>query len=129
MAIQNIRPPGVTPVMVYPLQELARQSAAVVDNRHAVEALLDYTPLPAPKMTPRPDGVFVSVADLDDLGEWLQALGGRIRRGPVFEGVAVWTLHTETAPRADGSSVAVRVSVPVLVDESVMPYIRSAVAA
>lgn len=100
----------------------------VSDNRTAVEAMLSYWPLPAPTMIPRPEAVFVTVADLDDLGVWLQARGGVIHVSPAGDGLELWTLLTSTPPRADGSSVPVRVSVPVPMGESVMAYIRAAVA-
>ncbi|MFH8792265.1 hypothetical protein [Streptomyces sp. NPDC017941] len=101
----------------------------ISDNRTAVEAMLDYSPLPAPTMIARPDAVFVTVADLDDLGEWLQAQGGTIHISSAADGLELWTLLTSTPPRADGSSVPVRVSVPVPMGEQVMGYIRAAVAA
>lgn len=106
----------------------ASDLAAISDNRHAVEALLGYLHLPAPTIVARPDAVHVTVADVDDLGAWLYALGGVVRRGPVCEGAALWTLHTQTPQRGDRSSVAVRVHVPVVVGEDVLHEIRAAVA-
>ncbi|MFD6294562.1 hypothetical protein ACFWFU_07125 [Streptomyces sp. NPDC060235] len=99
------------------------------DNRIAVESMLDYLPLPAPTMIARPDAVFITVADLDDLGEWLQERGGKIHVSSAADGLELWTLLTSTAERGNGTSVPVRVSVPVPMGESVMPYIRAAVAA
>jgi hypothetical protein len=99
------------------------------DNRIAVEVLLDYTPLPAPTMIARADAVFVTVADLDDLGLWLRELGGRIHVSSAGDGLELWTLLTETPPSRGRGRVPVRVSVPVPMGESVMHYIRAAVAA
>ncbi|MGW1071507.1 hypothetical protein [Streptomyces sp. NPDC002537] len=84
--------------------------AAKRDNERAVEALLGYTNLPAPVVIARPDAVYVSVTGIDDLGKWLAELGGEICISPTWQGVRLWTLLTATPARADGSSVAVRVS-------------------
>lgn len=107
----------------------AVKAAALAQNRNAftVDCLLDCTGLPAPVRIPRPDPVHVMVADVDDLGEWLRLLGGEVHRSPAFEGVELWTLHTRTEPREDGTSTAVLVSVPVPVGELVMEWIRQAV--
>ena len=67
------------------------------------------------------------VADVDDLGEWLRALGGEVHVSPEFEGVELWTLHASTEPREDGASTRVLVSVPVPSGELVMDWIRAAV--
>ncbi|GGU12888.1 hypothetical protein [Streptomyces violascens] len=107
----------------------ATRWGAISDNRLAVEAMLDSLPLPCPTLISRPDAVYVTVADVDDLGVWLRACGGTIRVSPEFGGVELWMLHTETPERTDGSTVAVRVCVPVLADESVMHDIRAAVKA
>ena len=112
-------------ITVRPLSEFGQTS----DNRLAVEAMLDYRPLPAPTLIARPDAVYVSVADLDDLGVWLDALGGSIRITSAAEGLELWTLRTLTPRRGDGSRVLVRVSVPVPMGESVQDSIRQAVAA
>jgi len=114
---------------VRPLSELAQRYGQASDNRLAVESMLDYLPLPAPTLIARPDAVFVAVADLDDLGEWLRERGGRIHRSSAADGLELWTLLTSTPPRGDGSSVAVRVSVPVPMGEQVQDWIRAAVAA
>ncbi|MBW5420242.1 hypothetical protein GKQ77_01485 [Streptomyces sp. BG9H] len=101
----------------------------ISDNRVAVEAMLDHLPLPAPTVIPRAEAVFVTVADLDDLGEWLQQQGGTIHVSSAGDGLELWTLLTSTPARSDGSSVPVRVSVPVPMGEQVMGFIRAAVAA
>lgn len=103
--------------------------ALTSDNRLAVEALLGYLPLPAPTLIARPDAVFITVADVDDLGEWLSALGGVVHRTSAADGLELWTLVTSTPERDDGSSVKVRVSVPVPMGEQVMDEITAAVAA
>lgn len=97
------------------------------NNAREVDYLLDYTSLPAPVRIPRPESVHVMVADVDDLGEWLRVLGGEIHVSPEFEGVELWTLHTQTEPGADGSTTSVLVSVPVPAGELVMHWIRAAV--
>ena len=114
-----------TPVSVAPTSGIRQR-----DNEFALAVFLDAHPLPAPSISPRPDGVFVTVADVDDLGPWLTALEGKIHCSPVFEGLSVWTLHAELPRgRRDDGPVAVRVSCAVLADELVMHYIRQAVKA
>lgn len=114
---------------VRPLSELAAQYGQTSDNRIAVEAMLGYLPLPAPTVIVRADAVFVTVADLDDLGTWLRELGGKIHRSSAADGLELWTLLTQTPPSRRRRQVPVRVSVPVPMGESVMDYIREAVAA
>ncbi|BCM70935.1 hypothetical protein EASAB2608_06269 [Streptomyces sp. EAS-AB2608] len=97
------------------------------DNARAVDYVIDAFFLPAPVRIPRPESVHVMVADVDDLGEWLRVLGGEIHVSPEFEGVELWTLHTQTEPREDGSTTSVLVSVPVPSGELVMDWIRRAV--
>lgn len=114
---------------VRPLSELGLKYGQTSDNRIAIEAMLDYLPLPAPTVIPRAEAVFVTVADVDDLGEWLRELGGKIHRSSAADGLELWTLLTETPPSRARGRVPVRVSVPVPMGESVMDYIRAAVAA
>lgn len=130
MSTNPIGLPGAS-IHVMTLAEAPRPSeyALTSDNRIAVEAMLDYLPLPAPTVIPRADAVFVTVADLDDLGDWLKELGGRIHVTSAGDGLELWTLLTQTPPRRGGRRVSVRVSVPVPMGESVMPYLRKAVAA
>lgn len=114
---------------VRPLSELAERYGQTSDNRHAVQVMLDYLPLPAPTMIARAECVFIAVVDVDDLGEWLHQRGGKVHRASAGDGLELWTLLTSTPERGDGSSVAVRVSVPVPMGEIVPDYIRAAVAA
>lgn len=120
-------------IRVLPLREALRldaaESTARVQQRNAltVDCLIDSEHLPAPVRIPRAESVHVMCADVDDLGEWLRALGGEIHVSPEFEGVELWTLHALTEPREDGTSTRVLVSVPVPVGELVMDWIRAAV--
>ncbi|MFM9629436.1 hypothetical protein ACKI10_17635 [Streptomyces galilaeus] len=118
-------------VMTLPKAPLpdAEKSRAPAQNRNAftVDCLIDSSNLPAPVRIPRAESVHVMVADVDDLGEWLRALGGEIHVSPEFEGVELWTLHSSTEPREDGTGTRVLVSVPVPVGELVMEWIRAAV--
>ncbi|MFJ2000316.1 hypothetical protein [Streptomyces chartreusis] len=120
-------------IQVLPLNEALRLDAAEARakaqhrNAFTVDCLIDSTSLPAPVRIPRAESVHVMVADVDDLGEWLRALGGEIHVSPEFEGVELWTLHANTEPRDDGSSTTVLVSVPVPAGELVMDWIRAAV--
>jgi hypothetical protein len=120
-------------IRVLPLHEAldlnAAETRARAEHRNAltVDVLIDSTRLPAPVRIPRAESVHVVVADVDDLGEWLRALGGEIHVAPEFEGVELWTLHAATEPREDGSTTLVLVSVPVPSGELVMDWIRAAV--
>jgi hypothetical protein len=109
----------------------AEMARALAQQRNAltVDCLIDGTGLPAPVRIPRAESVHVMCADVHDLGEWLRALGGEIHVSPEFEGVELWTLHSTTEPREDGTFTRVLVSVPVPVGELVMDWIRAAVAA
>lgn len=98
------------------------------DNEFTTRALLDYTPLPAPTLVGRPDAVYVTVADVDDLALWLGALGGTVHVSDPFEGLRMWVLHTRIT-RTNGSTVPVRVSAAAVADEPVLAEIRKAVAA
>lgn len=113
---------------VRPLSELGQSYGQTSDNRIAVEVMLDYLPLPAPTMIPRPDAVFIAVADLDDLGMWLRELGGRIHRSSAADGLELWTLLTQTPPSRARGRVPIRVSVPVPMGEQVQDFIRAAVS-
>lgn len=90
------------------------------DNRLAVESLLDRLALPAPYIVTRLAEVHVTVADVDSLGAWVMALGGEVRRGPETDGASMWTLRTQTPVRGDGSTVAIRVHVPIVAGEDVI---------
>lgn len=109
-----------------PDAEMAR-ALARRQNALTVDCLIDGSGLPAPVRIPRAESVHVMVADVDDLGEWLLALGGEIHVSPEFEGVELWTLHASTEPREDDSTTTVLVSVPVPSGELVMDWIRAAV--
>ncbi|MFJ9468369.1 hypothetical protein [Streptomyces caniferus] len=108
-----------------PLADLARKR----DNELAVGAMLDYLALPAPTMTPRPDAVHITVTDARDLGAWMYVLGGTVRHSAGSDGVALWTLHTATPVRRDGSTVAIRVHVAVVDGEDVLTEVRRSVTA
>lgn len=114
----------ISPPTSSPLGQLREQSS----NRAAFEAMQNYMDLPAPSQVVRPEGVFVSVADPDDLLPWLDQLGGVVHVSPVFEDVQMWRLHTFLPPSA-GVRVPVWVSVAVPVGESLMHTIVAAVAA
>lgn len=118
-----------TDLTVRPLSELGEQYEQTSYNRIAVEALLGYTPLPAPTVIVRADAVFVTVNDIDDLGLWLRELNGTIHRTSAADGLELWTLLTQTPPSRARGRVPVRVSVPVPMGEQVMDYIRTAVVA
>ncbi|MFJ8755633.1 hypothetical protein [Streptomyces cyaneofuscatus] len=94
------------------------------DNRLAVQSLIDRLGLPAPTIVARPEAVHVTLADVDDLGRWMHALGGEVRRGVEISGASLWTLHTQTPVRPDGSTVQIRAHVPVVSGEAVLAELR-----
>lgn len=102
--------------------------AVTSDNRLAVQVVIDGFNLPAPTIVARLDAVHITLADVDDLGQWLYSLGGEVRRGIEISGASLWTLHTETPVRLNGTTVAIRVHVPVVSGEDVLAEIRGAVA-
>ena len=93
-------------------------------NELAVRAMLDYLPLPAATLTPRPDAVHVTVTGARDLSRWMYDLGGRIVQSSGADGVALWTLHTSTPARGDGSTVPIRVHAAVVDGEDVLADVR-----
>lgn len=103
----------------------------ISDNRIAFETFRNTTPLTvnAPVVVVRPEAVFVTVADMDDLGAWLEARGGVIHRSPVFEGMQTWVLHLDIEATSYHPVIPVQVSVTVVADEPVMGDIEMAVAA
>ncbi|MZF56886.1 hypothetical protein GTX53_24160 [Streptomyces sp. SID5594] len=101
--------------------------AVTSDNRLAAQTTIDGLGLPAPTMVVRPEAVHVTLADPDDLGLWMYALGGTVRRGIEMYGASLWTLHTET-PARPGGAVRILVHVPVVSGEDVLAELRSAVA-
>nr|WSS66783.1 hypothetical protein OG284_36795 [Streptomyces sp. NBC_01177] len=101
--------------------------AITSDNRLAVQTVIDNLALPAPTLVARPDAVHITLADVDDLGQWMYALGGEIRRGIEIAGASLWTLHTETPVRLNGGRVRILVHVPVVSGEDVLAELRTAV--
>ncbi|WP_405674802.1 hypothetical protein OG292_02990 [Streptomyces sp. NBC_01511] len=99
---------------------------SISDNRLAVQVLIDSYGLPAPTIVARPQAVHISVADPDDVAAWMYVLGGKTRRGIEIDGASLWTLRTQTPVRADGSTVAIRVHVPVVAGEDVIAVLRGA---
>jgi hypothetical protein len=100
-----------------------------IDNRITFDTWLTFlpgSPLPAPVVDVRHDGVFVTVADLDDLAEWVHECGGPVHRSPEFEGLQVWTLYISTGP--ESRNLPVRVSAVGPVDADVMDHLLKAVA-
>ncbi|MCX5431919.1 hypothetical protein OHU11_30165 [Streptomyces sp. NBC_00257] len=112
-----------------PTDEIGARMALITDNRSAVESLLNYEDLPAPTVISRPEAVYVSVADADDLLPWLNLLGGVVHRAPAWAGLELWSLTTFTPPGSSGVRVPVRVSVTVPTGEQLLHGIVSAVAA
>jgi hypothetical protein len=105
--------------------------APPVDDRLvAVEAAIDYLMLPTVRPpVVREDGVHVVVADGEQFAAWVYALGGDVNRAPALDGASLWTLRTQSPRRADGTTVPIRVHVPLVHDEVVPEQFRVAVTA
>jgi hypothetical protein len=86
--------------------------------------VIDSLGLPAATVTPRPNVVHVTVTGATDLSRWMYALGGHIVRSGGADGVALWTLRTETPVRRDGSTVPIRVHAAVVAGEDVLAEVR-----
>ena len=93
-------------------------------NELAVRSLLDYLPLPAATVTPRADAVHITVVSARELSEWLYNLGGRIEQSSGTDDVALWTLHTLTPARGDGSTVPIRVHAAIVTGDDVLAELR-----
>ncbi|AZM53300.1 hypothetical protein DMA15_12460 [Streptomyces sp. WAC 01529] len=111
------------PIERPPLTDFDRKA----DNELAVAAMLDYLPLPAATMTPRPDAVHITVTSARELSQWMYALGGRHVRTAGADGVVLWTLHTQTPERRGGSAVPIRVHAAVVDGEDVLDEVRPGV--
>lgn len=98
--------------------------AATRRNRLTVETALDYLALPVSTLTPRPDVVHVTVIDADALNRWHYELGGEIKAAPSGDGVALWTLNTNSPTRGDGSTVPIRVHAVIADGEDVLIEVR-----
>jgi len=94
--------------------EIRRRLDRRHDNAMAYEHLMNGHNLPASQRAVTPDAVLVSVARVEDLGEWLDQLGGEIHAAPLFEGVEMWVLHTSIEAWRDSARLPVLVSVTVL---------------
>lgn len=103
--------------------------AATRRNRLTVETALDYLSLPVSTLTPRPDVVHVTVIDAEQLNRWHYVLGGEIKAATNGDGVALWTLITNSPTRGDGSSVPVHVHAVITDGEDVLIEVHRGVAA
>lgn len=94
--------------------------ALIADNRITFDTwrnLLDDPP-PVPTVKSEPEGIFVTLADLDDLVWWFEAAGGVVERGPEFAGTRTWVLRIATGPEC--RNLMVQVSVVALADAQPM---------
>ncbi|MGC4946225.1 hypothetical protein ACLQ2N_08460 [Streptomyces sp. DT224] len=112
-----------------PIEPPPDSYAVSSDNRLAVQVLIDNMGLPAPTLVARPDAVHVTLADVDDLAQWVYELGGEVRRGIEIDGASLWTLRTETPRRLNGSTVRILVHVPVVSGEDVLAELRAVAVA
>ncbi|HKW93135.1 MAG TPA: hypothetical protein VJX92_14660 [Methylomirabilota bacterium] len=95
--------------------DFQRRSAAIRNNETAYNRLHNENNLPEAAHVTGWDAVRVSVGRVEDLGPWLDLLGGEIHASEPFEGVELWTLHTRIPALPSWEPVLpVLVSVPVL---------------
>lgn len=107
-----------------PVTDLDRQMSAEL----AVAVMLDHLALPALTMKVRPGVVHITVTGARELSQWTFALGGDVVHTDGADDVALWTLHTRTPARSDGSTVPVRVHAVVVAGEDVLTEVRRGVA-
>lgn len=93
-------------------------------NRLTVETALDYLALPVSTLTARDDVVHVTVVDADALNRWHYELGGEIKAVPSDDGVALWTLVTNSPTRGDGSTIPICVHAVIPEGEDVVIEVR-----
>ncbi|MEU3289949.1 hypothetical protein [Streptomyces longwoodensis] len=103
-----------------PIERPLSDSDLTASHELAVRSMLDYLTLPAATITPRPDAVHVTVTSARDLSRWLYDLGGHIEQSSGTAGVVLWTVHTKTPERGDGSTVPIRVHAVVVSGEDVL---------
>lgn len=108
-------------------QQMERQR----ENRSRFEIYRTMTgeELPAPVVVPTPERVFVTVADTDDLLQWLAVYGGAAHRSSPFDGMHTWTLHQVSDGWTDGHQVPVQISCVAQEDEPVMHELLDALVA
>lgn len=94
--------------------------ARISDNRITFETwrTLQDSDLPVPTVESRPEGVYVTLSDIDDLVWWFETAGGVVERGPEFAGQRPWVLRINTGP--EHRSLMVQVSVMALADAQPM---------
>lgn len=98
------------------------------DPAIAAQVTADLHTLPTGRIVARNQVAHIFTADINDLLVWLTALGGHITRQHSSLGITLWTLHTHTGPRADGSRTTVLVHASTLTDESTDHALTDAVA-
>ncbi|GAX57237.1 hypothetical protein [Streptomyces olivochromogenes] len=88
----------------------------------------DLHGLPTGRITARDTAAHIFTADIHELRAWINALGGYVTRQRAGGAVTLWTLHTHTELRSDGSSTPVLVHALSLAGEDIHPDITEAVA-
>ncbi|MEU7338639.1 hypothetical protein [Streptomyces sp. NPDC007074] len=94
----------------------------------AARVTADLHGLPTGRLIARDTAAHIFTADVYELRAWINALGGFVTRQRAGGAVTLWTLHTHTEPRSDGSTTAVLVHALSLADEDIHPDITEAVA-
>jgi hypothetical protein len=94
----------------------------------AAQVTADLHGLPTGRLTARNTAAHIFTADLADLLAWRTALGGDVTRQRAGGGVTLWTLHTHTEPRSDGTHTPILVHSLALTHEPIDPALSDAVA-
>ncbi|WP_051713632.1 hypothetical protein [Streptomyces sp. NRRL WC-3626] len=89
-------------------EEAIGESAESSDADEAALVTADLNSLPTGRLAAREDTTYI-FADMHELLAWLRALGGHVTHQAAGDGVTLWTLHTHTEPRRDGSRTPVLV--------------------
>jgi hypothetical protein len=98
------------------------------DPAIAAQTTADLHNLPVGRLTARNQAAHIFLTDLNGLDAWLTALGGHVTRQRAALGITLWTLHTATEERSDGTRTTVLVHVPALTHELIDPHLIAAVA-
>lgn len=98
------------------------------DPATAAQVTADLHNLPIGRLTARNQAAHIFNTDTRDLDAWLTALGGHITRQRAALGITLWTLHTTTEPRTDGTRTTILVHAPALTHEPIDPHLIAAVA-
>jgi len=106
-------------------------AARTVDPITALRVTADTHGLDTNHLITTPNGreAHVFTADVNDLGTWLDELGGHVTRQPAGDGLDMWSFHTHTDFRSDGTSTPIVMHALTLTGQLVPSGLIAALAA